>query len=583
MRATARIEAITAAPQGHRRHRAAVRRRHREGHRADQDAGAGQEAPGHLRHQGPHRPRARPAPGDRGQERLRTPRRCSSSSTGRRRWRTPSASTPSRWSTASRARSGLKEMLEVFLDAPLRRRTPPLAVPPHQGRRPAAPRRRPADRDPRHRRGHPADPHQRQRRRRQGAADDGLRPHARSRPTTSSTCRCAGSPGSAGSSWRRSRPSCAATIEELDAILGDDKLLRKVVSDELAEVAKTYGTPRRTVLLESAGTAVTAAAPCRSRSPTTRASSTCPPPACWPARRPPRRPGCRRRPRQPRRRRLRGPHHRARRGRRGSPARAAAQDRRARPARRPRHRPTTRTSRAASRSARSSSLEPGERAARRSARCRPTAPGLALGTRQGIVKRVNPEVLSAATSGRSSGSQDGDEVVGAVELATGTRDPLLHHLRRPAAALRRRRRPPAGPLRRRHRRRPAHRRRARRLVRRARPRADAGRGHRVRLVDRAARHRARRGQGHAVLGVPRQGPRHRRRALPPLPQGRGRPGLRLGRHRRRPGPPPPAAPRSTCPQATGRRDGSGVPGSQPIAACAGPVGPAAALPTVWTG
>ena len=51
------------------------------------------------------------------------------------------------------------------------------------------------------------------------------------------------------------------TIEELDAILADDKLLRKVVSDELGEVAKTYGTPRRTVLLESAGTAaVTAAA-----------------------------------------------------------------------------------------------------------------------------------------------------------------------------------------------------------------------------------------------------------------------------------------------------------------------------------
>ncbi|QIX26445.1 DNA topoisomerase IV subunit A [Nocardioides sp. JQ2195] len=43
------------------------------------------------------------------------------------------------------------------------------------------------------------------------------------------------------------------TIEELDAILADEKLLRKVVSDELAEVAKTYGTPRRTVLLESSG------------------------------------------------------------------------------------------------------------------------------------------------------------------------------------------------------------------------------------------------------------------------------------------------------------------------------------------
>ncbi|HSE07202.1 MAG TPA: DNA topoisomerase (ATP-hydrolyzing), partial [Nocardioidaceae bacterium] len=52
-----------------------------------------------------------------------------------------------------------------------------------------------------------------------------------------------------------------ATIEHLDAILADEKLLRQVVSDELAEVAKTYGTPRRTVLLESAGQAVTASVP----------------------------------------------------------------------------------------------------------------------------------------------------------------------------------------------------------------------------------------------------------------------------------------------------------------------------------
>ncbi len=57
-------------PQGHRRDRAALRRRHREGRRADQDAGPGQEAPGHLRHQGPHRPREGPAARDRGQERL---------------------------------------------------------------------------------------------------------------------------------------------------------------------------------------------------------------------------------------------------------------------------------------------------------------------------------------------------------------------------------------------------------------------------------------------------------------------------------------------------------------------------------
>ncbi len=51
-------------------------------------------------------------------------------------------------------------------------------------------------------------------------------------------------------------------IEELDEILGDDARLRKVVADELADVAKTYGTPRRTVLLESSGqTATTSATP----------------------------------------------------------------------------------------------------------------------------------------------------------------------------------------------------------------------------------------------------------------------------------------------------------------------------------
>jgi DNA gyrase subunit A len=42
------------------------------------------------------------------------------------------------------------------------------------------------------------------------------------------------------------------TIEHLDAILADEKLLRKVVSDELTEVAKEHGTPRRTVLLGGA-------------------------------------------------------------------------------------------------------------------------------------------------------------------------------------------------------------------------------------------------------------------------------------------------------------------------------------------
>jgi DNA gyrase subunit A len=45
-------------------------------------------------------------------------------------------------------------------------------------------------------------------------------------------------------------------------------------------------------------------------------------------------------------------------------------------------------------------------------------PGLALGTRQGVVKRVNPEVLGK-DEWEVIGLKDDDEVVGAVELRTG--------------------------------------------------------------------------------------------------------------------------------------------------------------------
>ncbi len=72
---------------------------------------------------------------------------------------------------------GLKQLLEVYLDHRydvVRRRS---AVPARQGGRPAAPRRGAAAGDPRHRRGHPADPRQREQRRGQGAPDERLRPH----------------------------------------------------------------------------------------------------------------------------------------------------------------------------------------------------------------------------------------------------------------------------------------------------------------------------------------------------------------------------------------------------------------------
>ncbi|KNX36985.1 DNA gyrase/topoisomerase IV subunit A [Luteipulveratus halotolerans] len=57
------------------------------------------------------------------------------------------------------------------------------------------------------------------------------------------------------------RDELIKAIEALRAILDDEKLLHKTVSDELAAVAKEHATPRRTVLLESSGQTATAATP----------------------------------------------------------------------------------------------------------------------------------------------------------------------------------------------------------------------------------------------------------------------------------------------------------------------------------
>ncbi|GII00508.1 DNA gyrase/topoisomerase IV subunit A [Planobispora takensis] len=53
----------------------------------------------------------------------------------------------------------------------------------------------------------------------------------------------------------REKQTLLDEIAELTEILSSEIRLRKVVSGELAQVAKTYGTPRRTVLLESSGVA----------------------------------------------------------------------------------------------------------------------------------------------------------------------------------------------------------------------------------------------------------------------------------------------------------------------------------------
>ncbi|MCM3513944.1 DNA topoisomerase (ATP-hydrolyzing) subunit A [Nocardioides sp. P86] len=204
-------------------------------------------------------------------------------------------------------------------------------------------------------------------------------------------------------------------IEELDAILGDEAMLRRVVSEELAEVATTYGTPRRTVLLESAGTTVTAASvplevaddPCfafLSSSGLLARSSNAEPPGVGGGR----------------------TNHdvvvsavaTSARGEvgvltsRGRLLRLGVLDLPVIPA-----------------SANDPNLQGGlpvSEMLQLASGERPLAlctlatdgPGLALGTRQGVVKRVNPEVLNR-DEWDVVRLADGDEVVGAAELATG--------------------------------------------------------------------------------------------------------------------------------------------------------------------
>ena len=119
-------------------------------------------------------------------------------------------------------------------------------------------------------------------------------------------------------------------IAALDEILGDEAKLRRVVSDELADVAKTYGTPRRTVLLEASGQTLTTATAARGRRrPVLRLPLLHRPARAHQQRRPARR---RRRPHRPRRDRVRGPGHRPRRDRGAHQPRPRGPARRARPA-----------------------------------------------------------------------------------------------------------------------------------------------------------------------------------------------------------------------------------------------------------
>ncbi|HYQ33040.1 MAG TPA: DNA gyrase subunit A, partial [Lapillicoccus sp.] len=204
------------------------------------------------------------------------------------------------------------------------------------------------------------------------------------------------------------------TIEYLDAILADEKLLRKVVSDELTDVAKEHGTPRRTVLLGAApaikaDTSVEVTDdPCfvllSSTGLIARTKDA----------------------EQPSTGGDRSNHDvvvaATLTTRRGDIGLVTSRGRMVRipvidiaP-----ELPTTANDPHVAGGVPLSelvALEPDERVLALSSL--PTdGPGLALGTRDGVVKRVNPEVLNR-DEWEVIGLKDGDEVVGAVELATG--------------------------------------------------------------------------------------------------------------------------------------------------------------------
>lgn len=220
-------------------------------------------------------------------------------------------------------------------------------------------------------------------------------------------------------------------IERLEAILADHQLLLRVVSDELAEVAKEHGTPRRTVLLESAGGPGTTSAATLAAGSASLDLEVADDP-CWVLL-----------------------------SSTGLVARTTSDEELGTGGRRTKHDLLTahvRTSArgevgvvtSAGRVLRLSVLElptlpPTADAPALSGGAPLTAyldlppdervltlcsldgqgPGLALGTRHGVVKRVNPDYPGHRAEFEVIGLKDGDSVVGAVELATGQESLVL--------------------------------------------------------------------------------------------------------------------------------------------------------------
>ena len=84
-------------------------------------------------------------------------------------------------------------------------------------------------------------------------ADEEVQAAARSRRTTSWTCRCAASRGWRAQSSTHEHKELLARIKYLDSLLKDPKKLRGVIKDELAEIRKKLRGPRRTQIKADEG------------------------------------------------------------------------------------------------------------------------------------------------------------------------------------------------------------------------------------------------------------------------------------------------------------------------------------------
>jgi DNA gyrase subunit A len=183
--------------------------------------------------------KTRPPPGHRGQDRLRPGGRAGGALPAhpdgglvRDQQRRP------RRRAAAHARA--QGAAAVFVDFRIRRRAPAHGIPAGPARGAAAPRRGSAHGDPRHRRGHPGHPLVRRHRHGPGAADGGLRP-VRGAGDLHPRAAAAAADEVLPLELEREQESCAAEIEALRAILADERLLRRTVSDEFAEVAQAHG------------------------------------------------------------------------------------------------------------------------------------------------------------------------------------------------------------------------------------------------------------------------------------------------------------------------------------------------------